>query len=72
MRVEAAGVEDLIEKSTGAGDAEATKPDPDLVHAAIERSRLPPEALVMLGDTPYDVAAAKRAGTKTIEVLAPR
>lgn len=62
--LDAAGVRDLIEDA--ANDAERSKPDPDIVAAAIRRSRLPPEDLVMLGDTPYDIEAATRAGVSTI------
>jgi HAD superfamily hydrolase (TIGR01509 family) len=66
--LKAAGVDDLIE-DTVAGDATvSTKPAPDLVQAAIDRSGLPAEQLVMLGDTPYDVAAARKAGVRTVGV----
>jgi phosphoglycolate phosphatase-like HAD superfamily hydrolase len=61
-----ADIADLIEKATSASDAESSKPDPDVVHAALRRGRLAPERAVMLGDTPYDVAAARRAGVATI------
>jgi HAD superfamily hydrolase (TIGR01509 family) len=57
----AAGVHDLIEDAATSSDATRSKPDPDIVQAAVERSGLPPEELLMLGDTPYDVEAARRA-----------
>lgn len=64
--LERAGVRDLIEEATSADDAEDSKPAPDIVQAAVRRSGLEPENLVMLGDTPYDVAAARSAGVSII------
>lgn len=63
-----AGVRDLIEEATSASDVEESKPDPDVVQAALEKSGVPPDAVVMLGDTPYDVEAASRAGVRIIGV----
>jgi HAD superfamily hydrolase (TIGR01509 family) len=54
---------------TSAEDVEATKPEPDLVHAALEKVDAEPAQAVMIGDTPWDVEAAKRAGVQTIAVL---
>jgi HAD superfamily hydrolase (TIGR01509 family) len=64
----AAGVEDLIDEATTASDAKASKPEPDIVEAAIARAGLPASELIMLGDTPYDVDAATRAGIRIIAV----
>ena len=64
--LEQAGVRDLIEEATSSSDVEESKPDPDIVHAALQKSGVPAEAVVMLGDTPYDVEAASRAGVRTI------
>jgi len=61
-----AGVNDLLEDKTSSSDAENSKPDPDIVQAALRKLRVPPGDAVMLGDTPYDVEAAARAGIKTI------
>lgn len=66
--LERAGVRDLIDDSTSAGEVELSKPDPDVVHAALEQARVKAEAAVMLGDTPYDVQAATRAGVTIIAV----
>lgn len=60
--LEAAGVADLIEEKTTSDDAEASKPDPDIVQAALQKSGLPPGDVLMLGDTPYDVESAGKAG----------
>jgi HAD superfamily hydrolase (TIGR01509 family) len=61
-----AAVDDLIDARTTSDDAARSKPDPDIVKAAIARSGAAPHACVMIGDTPYDVAAAKRAGAHVI------
>jgi len=64
--LEAAEVADLMEEKATASDAKRSKPDPDIVEAAIEESGIPPHKLVMIGDTPYDIEAATRAKVRTI------
>lgn len=66
--LEASGAADLIEETTSSGDAENSKPDPDIVEAALEETGYPAEQVVMIGDTPYDVEAATRAGVGIIAV----
>jgi HAD superfamily hydrolase (TIGR01509 family) len=61
-----AGVEDLVQEEATSSDAAQSKPDPDIVHAAIARARLAPHELAMLGDTPYDVEACRRAGVRCV------
>lgn len=63
-----AGVRDLIEDATSSGDVEESKPDPDIVEAALGQARVRSEEAVMLGDTPYDVEAATRAGVRILAV----
>ena len=48
-------------------DVEATKPEPDLVRAALDKAGT--DEAVMVGDTPWDVEAARKAGLDTICVL---
>ena len=60
-------VRDLADDWTSSADVEATKPDPDLVLAALEKAGT--EDAVMVGDTPWDVEAAKKAGVPTVVVL---
>jgi HAD superfamily hydrolase (TIGR01509 family) len=64
--LERAHVRDLIPLKTSSDDAEHSKPDPDIVHAALRQVGSAPEATLMIGDTPYDVAAARRAGVAII------
>lgn len=63
-----AEIDDLIERAATASDAERSKPDPDIVEAAIARSGHRPGELLLLGDTPYDILAARRAGVDTVAV----
>ena len=49
-----------------ATDAKRSKPDPDIVHAAIEASGIPASQLLMIGDTPYDIEAATKAQVRII------
>lgn len=61
-----ADVHDLLESFTTADDAESSKPDPDIVAAALKKAAVPAEHALMIGDTPYDIAAAKRAGVRAV------
>ena len=60
-------VRELADAWTSAGDVEATKPDPDLVLAALDKAGT--RDAVMVGDTNWDVEAARRAGIDTIAVV---
>jgi len=61
-----ARVRDLIETATSSSDAARSKPDPDIVHVALERLGYEPHDVFMVGDTPYDVEAASKLGVRTI------
>ena len=56
----------LMDDKTSSDDAEDSKPDPDIIHAALKKAKASPAAAVMIGDTPYDIEAARRAGVQTI------
>jgi HAD superfamily hydrolase (TIGR01509 family) len=58
---------DLADDWTTSADVKTTKPAPDLVEAAREKSG--GGDAVMVGDTPWDVKAAARAGIETVAVL---
>ena len=63
-------IEDLLETSTSADDAERSKPHPDIFQAALDRlGGVAPEETVVVGDTPYDALAAAKAGMRTIGLL---
>jgi HAD superfamily hydrolase (TIGR01549 family) len=63
-----AGADQLIETKTSSDDADHSKPAPDIVQAARARLGLSADEVVMLGDTPYDVESARRAGVPLIAV----
>ena len=58
---------ELADGWTTSADVESTKPQPDLVVAAIEKAG--GGAAVMVGDSVFDCEAAKRAGVETLAVL---
>jgi HAD superfamily hydrolase (TIGR01509 family) len=57
----------LADGWTDSGDVERTKPEPDLVTAAVEKAG--GGRAVMIGDSTWDCEAAGNAGLKTIGVL---
>lgn len=60
---------ELVDGWTSSADVEATKPEPDLVHAALEKAgHESGQEAVMVGDTPWDIEAAANAGVATITV----
>jgi HAD superfamily hydrolase (TIGR01549 family) len=59
---------ELADAWTMSADVEATKPDPDLVNAALEKAG-DVERSVMVGDSTWDCEAAKRADVPTLAVL---
>lgn len=62
----AARVDDLIDRIASSDDADESKPDPDIVLAALAKSGDTKEHTIMLGDTPYDIQAASLAGIPTV------
>ena len=61
------GVRDLVEACTSKDDVENSKPDPDIFAAAFRKvAPLPREEVLVVGDTPYDVEAACKAGLRTV------
>ena len=66
--LERAEVADLVGAATSADDVGASKPAPDVVEAALEEAGVAAHEAVMLGDTPYDVEAAGRAGVPILAV----
>jgi HAD superfamily hydrolase (TIGR01509 family) len=61
--------DDAIDHVTTNDDAEASKPAPDIVEAALQGARLAAADCVFVGDTVWDVKAAKRAGLPCVCVL---
>ncbi|HEV7440388.1 MAG TPA: HAD family hydrolase, partial [Methylobacterium sp.] len=64
------GIADLVDVATSSDDAERSKPHPDIFEAALEKLA-PRKArdILVVGDTPYDAEAARKAGLPTLGVL---
>src|SRR3954471_6186890 len=60
-------VRELADGWTTSADVRATKPEPDLVKAAVEKPG--DGAAVMVGDTPWDIEAARKADVQTVAVI---
>jgi HAD superfamily hydrolase (TIGR01549 family) len=58
---------ELVRGWTTSADVDRTKPDPDLLAAALDK--LAAGNAIMVGDSPWDVEAARRAGVPTVAVL---
>ena len=58
---------ELADGWTTNDDVEATKPEPDLVRAALDRAGS--GEAVMVGDTPWDVESARKAGIETVTLV---
>ncbi|MEW2426099.1 HAD family hydrolase [Streptomyces nigra] len=60
---------DIADDWTSSADVEESKPAPDLLHVALQKLGAPPDApSVMIGDSVWDVEAAKRAGMPALVV----
>ena len=64
-----ANIADLVDAETSSSDVDCSKPCPDVFEVAIDKLRVEPERAIVIGDTPYDAIAARRAGLRTIGVL---
>lgn len=63
------GVGDLLEGSTSKGDADLSKPSPEIFQAALERVGTEDKNTLTVGDTPYDILASHRASLAIAAVL---
>jgi len=62
-------VDQYIEGATGAADARHSKPAPDIVEVALERSRLDPADAVFVGDSVWDVHACNALKVPCVGLL---
>ncbi|MFN2463463.1 MAG: HAD family hydrolase, partial [Candidatus Dormibacteria bacterium] len=67
--LEAIGAPEMIDDVVHSGDVEQSKPAPDIFSTAIARGRLDPERTIAVGDTGWDIEAARRAGCGCIALL---
>jgi len=68
LLLDQAKLRDLIEDTTSSDDAESSKPDPDIIQAALREAHENARAAIMIGDTPYDVEASLGADVPIITV----
>ena len=61
---------DLVDVATSSDDADRSKPHPDIFEAALAKLDGGPSSTIhVVGDTPYDAEAARKAGLPTIGLL---
>ena len=63
------GCDDVVAAVVNSGDVENSKPEPDIVRAALDAVGVTPDRAVMVGDTVYDVRAAHAAGVTVIGLV---
>lgn len=62
------GVETLLAATTSIDDVGASKPEPDIFGVALDKIGVAPSRALVVGDTIYDVDAARRAGVAAVGV----
>lgn len=60
------GAEDLVEEKTTSKDVKRSKPDPDVMRVTLERSGLDAFEVLMIGDTAFDIEAARKVQVRTV------
>ncbi len=65
-----ASITDLVQGETSKDDVEKSKPHPDIFEAALAKlPGIPPSAAIIIGDSPWDAIAGRKAGLRTIGLL---
>ena len=62
------GGAELFHRTTSSDDVPRSKPDPDVVRAALKKARATASEAILLGDTPYDMTAAVAEGVTAVAV----
>ncbi len=66
---DAIAADDAIHAVTSAGDVEEAKPSPEVFQAALDAAGVGPDDAIVVGDSVWDVEAARRAGLDTVGLL---
>jgi len=66
---DALDADDVLAAVTSSGDAEESKPAPDILQIALRRAEVAADAAVFVGDTVWDVQACQKAGLACIALL---
>ena len=64
-----ANITDLIDAETSSGDVDCSKPCPDVFEVAVDKLNVEPDNAIVIGDTPHDATAARRARLRIVGVL---
>lgn len=59
---------ELVAAGTSIDDVDTSKPAADIFTTALEKVGVAPEDALVIGDTPYDVEAATKAGVRAVAV----
>ncbi len=63
-------ITELVDFATSADDVEKSKPNPDIFQAALDGLEdVEPDEALIIGDSPWDAVAAKKAGVQMIGLL---
>ena len=62
------GARDLVSATTSSDDVSTTKPAGDIFAAALAKAGVTPRHAIVVGDTPYDIAAAEQCAVPTVAV----
>ncbi len=62
-------VKECVDVITNSDDVANSKPDPDIFAVALKKLGLPASDALVVGDSPYDIGAARKAGLPCIAVL---
>ena len=57
---------DLVDAVSSGGDVDHSKPCPDVFEAALQKVGVTAAEAIVVGDTPFDILAAERAGLRAI------
>jgi HAD superfamily hydrolase (TIGR01509 family) len=69
-RLDKLGVkQEILDGIVSSGDVERSKPAPDIFVEACKRAHCKPEQAIVIGDTVWDMQAARAAGTRAVAVL---
>lgn len=62
------GARGLVDGFTSADDVGCSKPCPDVFETAVRKAEVSPAQAIVVGDSPFDIEAAKAAGIATVAV----
>lgn len=67
--VELLDIDEMVDATTSIDDVSTSKPAPDIFASALKKAGVGAHEALAVGDTPYDVLSAGKAGMNTIAVL---